>query len=231
MTARSAIPAQGRDIVILGGEGIGVIAASVAHSLGLTVRGFLNDMTPTNARIGKFSAFPVLGPSDDWRRFDDGNTGFIVAFGAMQRSETVLRRVASLGIPSQLLMTLVSDRAHLDRNFSSVGRGCLVAPGAQVSVDATLSDHCAMMGGAYLGHDSILGEFGRLAAGAVVGAYCRLGRGVHVGTNATIRERVVVGDFSLIGSGAVVLSDVPPRSVVVGNPGRILRQLSSGEVS
>ena len=50
-----------------------------------------------------------------------------------------------------------------------------------------------------------------------------VGLAVHVGTNSTIREKVKIGDFSLIGSGSVVLNDVEPNSVV-GNPARLLRK-------
>ena len=50
-----------------------------------------------------------------------------------------------------------------------------------------------------------------------------VGRGVHVGSNATIREKVTIGDFSLIGSGAVVLNNVLENTKVVGNPARELK--------
>jgi len=40
-----------------------------------------------------------------------------------------------------------------------------------------------------------------------------VGKAVHVGSNATIREKTRIGDFSLIGSGAVVLHDVPDNCV------------------
>lgn len=46
---------------------------------------------------------------------------------------------------------------------------------------------------------------------------------VWVGANAVIRAGVVVGKGSIIGSNAVVLKDVPPMSIVVGNPGRVIK--------
>lgn len=48
-----------------------------------------------------------------------------------------------------------------------------------------------------------------------------LKRGVQVGVNATILPYVIIGERSLIGSGAVVTRDVPPNSVVYGNPARV----------
>ncbi len=48
--------------------------------------------------------------------------------------------------------------------------------------------------------------------------------GVVVGNGARILGSFTVGANSRIGAGAVVLSEVPPNSTVVGNPGRIVRQ-------
>lgn len=217
--------ANPQSILILGGEGMGLIAASVAQSLGLHVLGFLNDIAEVGSTIGRKVPFPVLGASSDWEQFDDGTVKFIVTFGAMQRSERALRHINSLGLRPNVLGSLISPTAHLDLDFITLGQGVLVASGSGVSVDASIGNHSALMTGSYLGHDSSIADFVHLAAGAVVGAYCTIGDGVHVGTNATVRERVKIGAYSLIGSGSVILNDVPSRSIVVGNPGRIIRTL------
>jgi len=46
--------------------------------------------------------------------------------------------------------------------------------------------------------------------------------GVQIGVNVTILPFVRIGAHSVIGSGAVITKDVPPGSVVVGNPGRVI---------
>ena len=48
-----------------------------------------------------------------------------------------------------------------------------------------------------------------------------LKKGVKVGVNATILPYIIIGERSLIGSGAVVTRDVPPDSVVYGNPATV----------
>jgi UDP-2-acetamido-3-amino-2,3-dideoxy-glucuronate N-acetyltransferase len=49
-----------------------------------------------------------------------------------------------------------------------------------------------------------------------------VGKSASIGANATIVCGVTIGEYALIGSGAVVTKDVPPYSLVVGNPGRIV---------
>jgi acetyltransferase-like isoleucine patch superfamily enzyme len=54
----------------------------------------------------------------------------------------------------------------------------------------------------------------------------RIGRGAKVGAGAVILPEVRIGAGALVGAGAVVTRDVPEGAVVVGNPSRILKQLS-----
>lgn len=49
--------------------------------------------------------------------------------------------------------------------------------------------------------------------------------GASIGANATILPGVTIGKRSMVGAGAVVTSDVPDNSLVVGNPARIVRRL------
>ncbi len=48
-------------------------------------------------------------------------------------------------------------------------------------------------------------------------------RGASIGGGATLLPGIVVGSGAMVGAGAVVTRSVPPRAVVVGNPGRVLR--------
>lgn len=50
-----------------------------------------------------------------------------------------------------------------------------------------------------------------------------LKKGVSIGANATVLPGVIVGVNAMVGAGAVVVNDVPPNAVVVGNPARIVR--------
>lgn len=50
-------------------------------------------------------------------------------------------------------------------------------------------------------------------------------RGASIGTSATILCGITIGENAIVGAGSVVTKDVPPRTVVVGNPARVLRQV------
>ncbi len=50
--------------------------------------------------------------------------------------------------------------------------------------------------------------------------------GASIGSGATILARVTIGENAIIGAGSVVTRDVPPNTVVAGNPARALRRVS-----
>jgi acetyltransferase-like isoleucine patch superfamily enzyme len=50
-------------------------------------------------------------------------------------------------------------------------------------------------------------------------------KGASIGSGATILPRTCIGENSIVGAGSVVTRDVPPRSVVAGNPAKVLRYI------
>ena len=50
-------------------------------------------------------------------------------------------------------------------------------------------------------------------------------KGCSIGANATILGGVTIGKFSIVGAGSVVTKDVPPFSLVVGNPARVVARI------
>ena len=62
---------------------------------------------------------------------------------------------------------------------------------------------------------------------------CTIGRGALIGIGATVLSHAKVGEFALIGAGALVPEgmEVPPRTLVLGVPGRVKRDLTPDELA
>jgi len=54
----------------------------------------------------------------------------------------------------------------------------------------------------------------------------KIGNNVWIGMNAIVLKGVTIGDNSIIAAGAVVTKDVPPNTVVAGNPARFAKRLT-----
>lgn len=59
----------------------------------------------------------------------------------------------------------------------------------------------------------------------ITAAPIRIGRNVWIGASAMILQGVTVGEDSVIGAGAVVTHDVPPGTLAVGSPARVVRAI------
>ena len=56
-----------------------------------------------------------------------------------------------------------------------------------------------------------------------------IGNNVSIGSNATILGGITIGDYALIGAGAVVTKDVPLGAIVIGNPAKIIKNKRKGK--
>jgi len=50
-------------------------------------------------------------------------------------------------------------------------------------------------------------------------------QGASIGSGATVLSNIIIGENAIVGAGAVVTKDVPPNTIVAGNPARVLRIL------
>lgn len=67
------------------------------------------------------------------------------------------------------------------------------------------------------------------ATGWEYGGPIHIGNDVWIGGSCVILLGVTVGDGAVIGAGSVVTRDVPPNTVVAGNPARVLRQVTQAD--
>ena len=118
----------------------------------------------------------------------------------------------------------------LARFFSTIARfltGIEIHPGAQLG-DRVFIDHGM---GIVIGETAIVGNDVLIYQGVILGGtttkkvkrHPTVEKGVIIGAGAKVMGNITIGEYSKIGTGAVVLKDVPPESTCVGVPGRIVR--------
>ncbi len=120
-----------------------------------------------------------------------------------------------------------------------VGARCYVGPLASLRGDfgrlvleegANVQDTCVLH--SFPGQDTVVEMDGHIGHGAVLHG-CRIGRNAMVGMNAVVMDKAVIGAESIVAACAFVKAgmQVPPRSMVIGTPARVLRELSEEEVA
>ena len=133
--------------------------------------------------------------------------------------------------------TYVHPQAVLIGNVI-LGHGCYIGPGASLRGDfgkieigdgANVQDNCIIH--SFPGRGAVGNVEGHIGHGAILHG-CIIGRNSLVGMNAVIMDGVDVGAESIVGAQAFVRGGtlVPPRSMVVGAPAKVLREVTDEEI-
>lgn len=119
-----------------------------------------------------------------------------------------------------------------------IGRNCYIGPGASLRADfcriaigdgANVQDNCIIHG--FPGTDTIVEENGHIGHGAILHG-CRVRRGALIGMNAVVNDNADIGESAIVAAMSFVKAEmvVPPRTLAVGSPARILRGLTELEM-
>jgi sugar O-acyltransferase (sialic acid O-acetyltransferase NeuD family) len=103
-----------------------------------------------------------------------------------------------------------------------IGAGVFVNVGTVLGGECTFGDFVLINRGACIGHHAQISAFASIGPGVVLAGQVTIGTGAVVGAGAVVLPKVSIGSNSVVGAGAVVTRDVPPHTVVAGNPARVI---------
>ena len=116
----------------------------------------------------------------------------------------------------------IQKNAEIGRNVK-VSSHTFICEGVQIEDDVFVGHNVSFINDKYPRATDKNGELQTEADWQVVRTIVK--RGASIGTSCTILCGVTIGEFSIVGAGSVVTHDVPPNTVVAGNPARILKKL------
>lgn len=115
-----------------------------------------------------------------------------------------------------------------------IGKDCYIGPGAAIRGDwgqiiledgVNVQENCTVH--MFPGKSITLKESAHIGHGAIIHG-ANIGRNVLVGMNTVIMDDVEIGDESIVGAMAFVKAEakIPKRSLVVGNPAKVIKEVS-----
>ena len=208
-----------KKLIILGAGAHARVLVDLAGQLpGWELAGLLDDDS-SKAGSDVFGV-PVLGHTDQLREIAAAKLAdsAAIAFGdnALRRRFFEFARQAGLE-----LATLVHPSAVISPH-AKLGTGVVVLAGVVVNAGAVIGDNVSLNTGCSIDHDCRLDDHCHIFPNATLTGGVRVGSGASVGANAVVNPNLEIGRDAAVGSGAVVIRDVGPGQVVVGNPARVL---------
>lgn len=208
-----------KDIVIYGAGGFGMEVAWLIEDI--------NKVEPS---------WNLLGYIDDdkakWgRRF----YGYVVLGGMnyLESSRGDLAIAIAMGNPLQrkLLVTKLMDRQNISfpslihpsvimSHSTQIGNGVIIAASSILTVEIVIGQHVHINLDCTVGHGALIEPYCTLFPSVNISGNVILRSCVSIGTGTSIIQGLEIGTNSVVGAGAVVIRDVEPDTVVVGNPAR-----------
>lgn len=183
------------------------------------VVGFLDNDTN---KIGKsFYGFPILGNLKSCSTMDLKSVRFI----NLITRDCQTRLITSLEVAEEegIFTNFIHPNVNLD--MVSIGTGVYIQENVVLQANVKIGNNTAVNASSIVSHETELGNSVFLAPGSHLAGCITVEDGVFIGVGATIMPRLKIGKWSIIGAGSVVIRDVPPYSIVAGNPARLIRTI------
>ena len=155
------------------------------------------------------------------------STGAIVFAGARLGARVIVGDQACVRERVTIGDDVVIGRGSLIENDTTVGALTKIQAMAYITAHSTLEDNVFIAPCVQTTNDDFMGRTEKRHE-LIKGPTIR--RGARVGGGAVLCPGVEIGEEAFVGAGAVVVRDVPPGVVVVGNPARVLRDVPEEEL-
>lgn len=208
-----------KKIVIIGAGDFGKEVAWLIEEINdinpqYEILGYLDD---AEGIIGKdVNGYKVLGPVSTLRKLVEKDEVFAVI--AIQNGDRRLKIVNELpGYDGW--ETVMHPSVHVAKN-STIGKGCVVCAGTNISVNTSIGNHCIFNFSSTIGHDCLLGDYVSVMSGSCVCGHVQIKDNAYLATNCSILPGMRVGYHSKVGAGSVVLRNVKDEISVMGVPAK-----------
>ncbi|MBK7627781.1 MAG: acetyltransferase [Bacteroidales bacterium] len=195
---------------LYGSSGHGKVVIEILENSGISIEGLFDDNPDISSLFGYkcliFDQYLIL------------NSELIVSIGDNVTGKLVVDKIGSVNFG-----VAIDVSSSISRR-SVIGKGSVIMPGVSVNSGTILGNHVIINTNAAVDHDCFLEDFVHISPGCSISGNVNIGEGSHVGTGASVIQNIRIGKWCIIGAGCVIIRDVPDFSVVVGNPGRIIKK-------
>lgn len=208
-------------VIILGAGGHAQVVADIllrAYEAWANCQpiGFLDD----NSSLAGMTimGLPVLGSIAQLDEFD--HDAVIVAIGDNRSRTRIFESVRTRG---EQIVNAIHPAAVLAPDVR-LGEGVMICAGVVVNTGTVIGDNVILNTGCTVDHHNHISPHVHVAPGAHLGGEVCVGEGVLVGIGAAVIPGRSIGDWAIIGAGAVVTKDIPPYTTAVGVPARVIKR-------
>lgn len=210
------------DVVIIGTGGAGREASWVFQEDNRRARKWnVLGLVDDNAALegSSFCDLPVLGDFSWLERNSRKNLQVLCAVGNPQARKRLVQRATALGLG---FCTVVHPTAEASR-WVEIGPGSIICAGTILTTHIKVGAHSIINIACTVNHDTVIGDFCNINPACHIAGAVHVGDGVDLGIGTTVIQNKKIGEWSVVGAGAVVTTDIPSNVTAVGVPCRVIK--------
>lgn len=209
-------------LIIIGASGFGREVAWLVERINKVnptwdLLGFIDDNPDLKDAV--VGGYKVLGTSSAVGDYTDAY--FVCAVGASKIREIIINKVTEIS-PSIKFATLLDPTVEISDRVE-IGEGTIICAHSIITVDISIGKHNIINLDCTVGHDAIMQDYVTLYPSVNVSGITNIGRCSELGTGTQIIQGKKVGDYSIVGAGAVIVKDIPEKCTAVGSPAKPIK--------
>lgn len=210
-------------VAIYGAGGFGLEVAMLIQQINAVTSkwnliGFFDDGKPVETVVNDWSVLGGIKELNAWSE----PLAVVFALGHTKTREAVLNKINN---PNIWYPTLIHPSVIMGASeYVQIGEGSIVSAGNIITSNINIGRHVILNLACTIGHETYIGDFCSFMPTCNISGEVKVGNGSFWGTGAKIINGKSVGDYTTIGAGAVVTTDIPSDSTAVGVPARVIKQ-------
>lgn len=216
------IPAKReRQLIIIGAGGHASNIVNVALSLNYSILGFIHNQR-AREKLFEYPIFCDLNDIDNLENYE-----FCLALGDNYQREKYLKEIQKK-YPFAKFPTLIHPTASIGP-YSQIDVGTIIMPNVVVNTNVIVGSFCILGSQSCVGHDARLANFSSLSPAAIIAGNVNLGYRSTIGLGAKVREKVIIGNDTILGANSFLNMDLPDNVVALGTPAKIKKNRDNSE--
>ena len=211
-----------KDLIIIGASGFGREVAWAVERINKSMStwhivGFLDDDESLQGK--EINGYKVLGKTTSVNDYPE--SFFVCAVGASRIREKIINRVKEIN-PAIKFGTIIDPSVEISE-LVTIGEGTIICAHTIITVNIAIGAHVIINLDCTIGHDAVLHDFVTVYPSANISGMTNIGHAAELGTGMQIIQGKKIGDYSIIGAGAVVVKDIPEKCTAVGSPAKPIK--------
>jgi sugar O-acyltransferase (sialic acid O-acetyltransferase NeuD family) len=178
--------------------------------------GYYDDSLENGTSVNNYH---VIGNVLDINKFE-GELFIVVAVADPSSKKLIIDSIKNKNINYPIL---IHPSVTIAADFVKIGKGTIICAGNYITVNVNIGEFVILNLCCTVGHDTNIDSYSSFMPSVNISGEVIINEGVYVGTGAKIINQIEIGEYTIVGAGAVVSKSLPNNCTAVGIPAKPIK--------